>query len=303
MQLPTLFRKTFGDLSNPKLLAGYLVPFLTVAWFFGLILADSEFSGGTAPLAQQQGKLFAHFLWLSFFWGAGIPVLAITAVLGANTIAKEAQLGTLRILLSKPVSRWKVLLGSYAAVVAYAGLTALASLLLVGSVVVAMAGVSPEAVGGGIFGTLLGSVLFGTFAAAVVAAVGFALAVYTRNRLQTALGALVVPAFYFAFFPIRLLAESRYEDYGLYLLDVSYHFGNAFVYIQEAVGTDIGLRAQMELAIWTGVYEFPEEEPEGFPESLDVVGHVPQEVSVLLLAGIGVVALVVALYRFQQIDV
>jgi ABC-2 type transport system permease protein len=303
MRVLTIYRKTFGDLSNPKLLAGYLVPFLAVAWFFGLLLADAVFTNATAPLAQQEAKLTAQFLAVSFFWGAGIPVMALAAILCANTLATEAEQGTLRILLSKPVSRWKILLGTFVAVVVFAGLAALANLLLSASLIVGMADVTPAAIPEGIVATLPGTLLFALFGASVVTALGLALAVYTQNRLKTALGALVVPALYFVFWSIRALSTEAYEDYQLYFLDVNYHFGNAFVYLHEAVGTEFGIRTQLTLAPWTGVYERPAEEPETPPESLEVAGHVPMEVSVALLSVVAVVALVAAVYRFQQMDV
>ena len=112
-----------------------------------------------------------------------------------------------------------------------------------------------------------------------------------------------MPALYFAFIAVRIFASEMYEDYALYLLDVNYHFGHVFVAIHDAVGVEPGIQAQLNLASLTGVYAVPEEEPETVPESLELVEHVPLEVSVLLLALLGVGALAVSLYRFQRMDV
>lgn len=302
----TVFWKTFADLSSPKLLAGYFVPFLSVAWFLGLVFAENEIAADTAPLAQQETELFASFAVVSYFWAAGIPVLALAAVLCANTIAKEAELGTLRILLSKPVSRWAVFLGAFAAVVAYSVLVALTSLLASAVLLVVMSDVAPAAISAGVFGAMAGNLAFALLGGSVVAAVGLSLAVVTRNRLRTALGALVVPALYFAFLPIRIFSGDVYEDYHLYLLDVNYHFGNAFVFVHEAVGDEFGVKAQMMIAPWSGVYEMPESGASGeqpLTASLDTVGHVSMEASVLLLAVLAVGAFAAGLYRFQRMDV
>lgn len=303
MELPTIYGKTFADLSRPKLVAGYLVPFLAVAWFFGLALSENDLAEPGTTVAEQEAALYAAFMPVAFFWAVGIPVLVVAGILSANTLAREAERGSLRMLLSKPVSRWKFLLGTYASVVTYTGLVALANVLLAASLLVEMSDVSPAAVEGGIVEPLAGNLLFALFGACVVAAVGLCLAVFTRNRLQTALGALVVPALYFAFFPIRLLSGAVYDDYALYLLDVNYHFGNAFVYVHEAVGGEFDVRTQAGLAIWTGVYELPEEGAEELPASLEPVGNVSMEASVALLALLAVACLAAALYRFQRMDV
>jgi ABC-type transport system involved in multi-copper enzyme maturation permease subunit len=302
----TVLGKTFADLSSPKLLAGYFVPFLTVAWFLGLVFADAEISGGTAPLAQQETELFASFAVISYFWAAGIPVLALGAVLCANAIAKEAERGTLRILLSKPVSRWEVFLGTFAAVVAYSVLVSLTSLLLSAVLLVVMSDVDPAVIPEGVFAAMPGNLAFALLGSSVVTAVGLSLAVFTRRRLRTALGALVLPALYFAFLPIRIFSGDTYEDYHLYLLDVNYHFGNAFVFVHEAVGDEFGVKAQTMISIWSGVYEMPEsganaEQP--LTASLDPVGHVSMEASFLLLALLAVGTVAAGLYRFERMDV
>lgn len=302
----TVFRKTFADLSSPKLLTGFFVPFVSIAWFFGLALAENEISGAAAPLARQETELFASFAVISYFWAAGIPVLALGAVLCANTIAKEAEQGTLRILLSKPVRRWEVFLGTFAAVVAYSVLVTLTSLLLSAVLLVVMGDVGAAAISEGVFAAMPGNLAFALLGASVVTAVGLSLAVFTRNRLRTALGALVVPALYFAFLPVRLFSGGMYEDYHLYLLDVNYHFGNAFVFVHEAVGDEFGVRTQMMIAPWSGVYEMPESganTDQPLTASLDAVGHVPMEVSVLLLALLAVGTFAAGLYRFERMDV
>lgn len=303
MELPTIYGKTFADLSKPKLIAGYLVPFLSVAWFFGLALSENDLEDAGATVAEQEAALFSAFMPVAFFWAVGIPVLVVAAILSANTLGKEAERGSLRMLLSKPVSRWKFLIGTFGAIVTYTGLVALANVLLAAAVVVRMSGVSAAAVEHAVFDPLVGHLVYALFGACVVASVGICLAVFTKNRLQTALGALVVPALYFAFFPIRILSGAVYDDYALYLLDVNYHFGNAFVYIHETVGGEFDVETQVALAVWTGVYELPEGDAEQLPESLDPVGNVSMEGSVALLALLAVGCLVAALYRFHRMDV
>lgn len=298
----TISRKTVADLSNPKILAAYFVPFLVLNGMLALGAANDFEAGMT--LAQQEAIISTNFAFMTFILILGFPFLALVAVFGANTLAKEAEAGTLRILLSKPTRRWKILLATFAAIVTYSFLIALASLLVVAVMLYVWSGAHPAALSAGIFAWLPGSLLYALFGASVVAALALALAVWTGDRLKTVLGALSVAALHFGFIAVRVFAGAeRYEDYFLYLFDVNYHFGHAFVFVHRLVGDGFDVETQVTLAGPSGVYEAPAEQSDGLPESLDLVEHVSMELSVFLLALVAVVAFVLALRRFQRMDV
>ncbi len=308
MRVPTIFRKTFADFSNPKLLVAYFLPFLAIGGFLALGFANNLPDDIAAlPLAQQEALLFDTYAALSFFWGVGIPLLVVGAILSANTLALEAERGTLRILLSKPIRRWEVVVGTFLAILAFSLLMALASMLLVGVALYLLSEASAAAIGGGIFALVPGNLVFAVFVSIVAAGLGTALAVLTQNRLRTALGGVVLPVLYFAFLPIRALGGPSYEEYYLYIVDVSYHFGHAFVLAHEAVGSGFTPETQASLAIWTGVYDpkRPLVDPllGGMPTSLDPVGYVPPVASLvgLLVVSLGLFGF--ALYRFEHMDV
>lgn len=303
MRAQTVFGKTLADAASPKLLVAYTLPFLTITGFLALALGENEFTEGAVALATQETELFSSFLVITFVLAAGIPFLALTAVLAATTLGNETETGALRILLSKPVRRSEVFVGTFVAVVAYSGLVALASLLVSGILLVEFSGVSTAAISEGIVAAMPGNVAFALFGACVVTALGLMLAVVTQDKLRTALGALTVPTLYFAFLPVRLFSVSFYEDYFFYLFDVNYHFGNAFVFFHETFGGDLPVEAQAVLSPWTGVYDIPSGEMEELPASLDTVGHVPMEASVVLLALLAVGSLALGIYRFERMDV
>lgn len=298
-----ILRKTFADFSKPLVLVGYFAVFLGVLFFLALGFANDQAENvATLPLAQQEAMLREAFLPLAFLWGAGIPILLLGAVLGASSLAKEAEHGTLRILLSKPVRRWEVLLGTAGAIVAFLLLVGLASLLTTGLALYEFSGISAAALRGGVFDVLPASLAFTLLVAVVVASVGVALGVFTANRLRTGLGALVLPALYFVFFPVRALSSGIYEDYHLYLVDVNYHFGNAFVVIHETVGGGLDAEAQAALAVFTGVYDAEQAGAEELPASLDYVGHVPPTASLAALLLGSLALFLLAGYRFQRMD-
>jgi ABC-2 type transport system permease protein len=308
MRVSVIFRKTFADFSSPRLLAAYFVPFLAVGGFLAFGFAGNLPDNLAAmPLRHQERQLLDIFASLSFFWGVGIPLLTIGSVLSANTLALEAETGTLRILLSKPIRRWEVALGTFLAIVAFAVLVGLASQLLIAACLYFFSGASPAAIGGGLLALVPGNLAFAGLVAVVTAGVGTGLAVLTRNRLRTALGGIVLPIFYFAFILVRQFSGVFYEDYFLYLVDVSYHFGNAFVLIHEAVGSGFTPQTQAALAIWSGVYDPPQPLTNpllgGMPPSLDPVGYLPQVVSLLLLLAVSLGLFGYAVYRFERMDV
>lgn len=302
MGLLTVYRKTVADLASPKVLAAYFVPFLVLNGMLALG-SRNDFEAGMT-LAQQEATMSTSFAFLSYFLTLGFPFLALVAVFGANTLAKEAEAGTLRILLSKPTRRWKILFATFAAIVTYSLLVALASLLVVAVMLYVFGGAHPATLSAGIFAWLPGSLLYALFGASVVCSLALALAAWTGDRLKTVLGALSIAALHFGFMPARVFAgEERYEDYFLYLFDVNYHFGQAFVFLHRLVGDGFDVETQAQLALPSGVYEPPAEQSDGLPESLDLVEHVSMELSVFLLALVAVVAFVLALRRFQRMDV
>jgi len=302
MGLRAVYAKTLADLSNPKVLVGFYAPYLVVSGMMALGMSNNEFEG-VRSVAQQEATLASSFLIIAFFLGVGFPFLALVAVLTANTLAREAELGTLRIVLSKPTPRWRVLVATYAAVVSFSALVALASLLLPTVGLYVWSGADAAALSGGVFRWVAPSVAYGVFGAAFVAAVAMAFAVRTEDRLKTTLGAFLIPALHFGFLPIRIMADGLYEDFSLFVIDVNYHFGHAFVLAHELLGTEPGPTAQRQLVELTGVYEAPAGGAPDTGKSLALVEHVPRELSVLLLVGVGAASLAAALYRFRRMDV
>jgi ABC-2 type transport system permease protein len=299
-----IYRKTVGDLSEPKSILTYLVVFLAVLFFLTLGFANNEIPDAVAslPPAEQELELLTAYVPLVWLWGAGIGLLAAGSLFVALTLATEAERGTLDLLLSKPVRRWEVLLATFLAGVSFLFAVAVASLLLVAVVVFRMGGFSAAALGGGVFDVLPATLLYALVVCALVNAVGMAASVLTRNRLQTAALTAVLPVLFFALFVARLFPGDLYEDYFLYAIDVGYHLGNVYALFLDSVGGPIPVELQSQLGFWAGVYEVPggQGELEG---SLDLVGHVDPAVSLALCLLLIVGSLVGSLVRFQRLDV
>jgi ABC-type transport system involved in multi-copper enzyme maturation permease subunit len=306
-----IVRKSMRDFSRPLWLAGFFVLYLPVTYLLSLGLAGTAAGDvedlSTLPLHVQEEALLQAYAGVSFVWAVGIPMMVLTAVLAASAIATETERGTIEILLSKPIQRWEVLLGKFVAIVLFTLLAMVSGLLVAAAMVFYHSGASAAAIAGGIGTAVVGNVAYALLVALVVGAIGTAAAVASGSRLRTALVALLVPALFFAFIFVRAVGGDLYEDYLLYLLDVNYHFGNAFVFVHEAVGTGFSPPTQLFLEPVTGVYDGAGAGVDplvgGMPPSVPLAGYVPPVASLGLLCGLAVALLVAGVYRFQRIDI
>jgi len=298
-----IYRKMLGDLSDPKSLVAYLLGFLGVLFFLTLGFTN-EIPDAVAslPLGEQELALLEVYAPLGWLFAVGIGLLVAGALFVALTLATEAERGTLDLVLSKPVSRWEVLLATFLANVTFLVGLGIASLLLAAVVLYQMGGFSTAALGGGVFGVFPAFFLYTLVIAAFINAVGMAASVLTRNRLQTAALTGVVPVLFFGLFVARVFPGSVYENYSLYLFDVSYHFGNVFTVIYEAVVGQIPTAVQPRFGFWMGVYEVPDD-PSAVDGSLELVGYVDPIVSLGLCLFLTVGLLGVALVKFQRLDI
>lgn len=299
-----VYRKTLGDLSGPKLILTYLLVFLGVLFFLSLGFTNNEIpeSIATLPLVEQELALLQAYGPLSWLWGTGIGLLAAGSLFVALTLATEAERGTLDMLLSKPVRRWEILLAVFLANVTFLFALGVASTLLVAVVLFQMGGFSAAALDGGVFAVLPATFLYTLLVCALVTAVGLAASVLTRSRLQTAVITALLPVLFFVMFVVRVFPGDIYEDYSLYMIDVSYHLGNVYTLLLDTIGDPIPVEVQARFGFWMGVYEVPEEQVT-VRESLDLVGYVDPTVSLALCLALTVGLLTVALVRFQRLDV
>jgi ABC-2 type transport system permease protein len=298
-----IYRKTLGDLSDPKSLVTYLVAFTVVLFFLSLgFMYEVPAEVATLPLTEQEVELLAVYTSLSWFWGVGLGLLTAGSLFVALTLATEAERGTLDLVLSKPVRRWTVLLAVLLANVTFLFVVGVAGLLLSVVALYEMGGFSAAALGRGVFDVLPAMLVYTLAICVLVATVGMASSVVTRNRLQTAALTAVIPVLFFAMFVARAFPGSIYEDYSLYLIDMSYHLGNVYVLLLDTIGDPLPVEVQAQLGFWTGVYELPAEQ-ESLPESLELIGYVDPAVSLALYLALVVGSLAFALVRFQRLDI
>jgi ABC-type transport system involved in multi-copper enzyme maturation permease subunit len=303
-------RKAMRDFASLKLLLAYFVPFGAVTYLFANGMTSAAAPDlATLPLRVQEQVLTASFVQIAFIWSTTFPVMVLVAVLVGNSIAKEAQRGTLRILLSKPVRRRQVLLGKVGAIVLFAFVLTVTNLLVTGAAVFYHADAAPEALGASVFPLLPGALLFGLVVCLALTAFGALIATVTGNRLHTLLATLLIPALFFGFLVGRAMTAGTgvYEDYALYLVDVSYHFGNLYVAALQANGVEFSPFTQAKLGTVTGVFDVSEWGPDPLVGDLSgtvpLVEHVPMALSVGVIGGLCVVLLWSSVAYFERKDI
>jgi ABC-2 type transport system permease protein len=305
MRVTVIVKKTVGDLLEPKWIGAYLVGYAAVAWFFALALTNNEIAENVSelPLAQQELQLLASYVTVSWIWGVGIPILVLGAVFGANSLAKEAETGTLRMLLSKPIRRWEVLVGVFVGNVLSLFLVGIASMLLMAVALYQQSGTAAAALNGGVFAILPENVLLLGFVSVLVSALGVAVSVVTQSRLQTVLGGLSLSVSFFTLWLVRLINRPLYEEYRLYLLDMSYHLGNVYALVHATVGESLSTEVKLVFGNLSGLYDLEGAGSNGPPESVELAGYVDPIVSLAGLSVLAVGLLAVAIYRFEQLDI
>lgn len=298
-----VYRKTVGDLSDPKTVIAYLLGFAAVLWFLSLgFTNDLPDAMASLPVEEQVIELQSVYLAMSWFWAVGLALLTAGAVFVALTIATEAERGTLDLVLSKPVPRWKVLGAVFVATLTYLFALAVASVLLAAVALYQMGGFSAAALGGGVFDVLPATLLFALVVTALISAIGTLAGVLTRSRLQTAAVTAVAPVLFLGLFVARVFPGTIYDDYYLWVVDVGYHLGNVYVLLLETMGGSIPPEVQATVGFWTGVYELPSEGRSG-GESLDLIGHVDPWLSLALCLALTAGLLALATAKFQRLEV
>ena len=308
MSLLLFVRKTLGDCARPRLLIAFLVPYLGIAVLLATLLGGTGPDNlGSAPLFTQEQALIELYSQLSFVWLVTFPLLFV-AVLAAIVVAGEAEQGTLRILLSKPVRRWELLVGKFLGITIFGVLSIVAG-LFVGAVSLWFAtGASPMALGDSVLALLPGTVVYGLLVTVFVAALGSFVGVYTGSQLKTMLVAALVPVLFFVSVFLNFLPiEEIYERYYLYVPDVSYHFGNLYVFVQGMLGPEFTPETQTAFATVSGIYDtgsaWHDPLVGGIVGSVPLAGHVPPAVSGAVVLLFGIALIVGALLWFERMDI
>jgi ABC-type transport system involved in multi-copper enzyme maturation permease subunit len=303
-----VMEQTVKELMGLKRLALVITAGLIPAIFFGAVVWRESFRSGAMSLEMQTHTFVGYFLIFSFIWIAGFYIAYMIITTGMDFVSKEAEEGTLLLMVSKPIGRFQFILGKFLALLVTTLLIEL--VVLFGSILIfwALLGLEPESVRalvGLVFWIFLYSVLIAILFDALTIAIS---TLFKGKVIKTVLTMLLVMLVFGVGPILRMVWPTAYENYHLYYIDPGYHLGNAYVSASEqAISGRMTPQSQAYLGIFTGTYKAGMEElvlamftgsSESFdpdihamPPSLEQTDYLNPLVSVLLCLVVSAVAL------------
>lgn len=305
-------RKTFVELTGWQRVLGFILAGLSLP-----VLGATSWSRsfGSFSVEMQTYHVVSNFVTMSVVWIAGLVLAFFVATSGAASIAREASEGSLLVLVAKPLARRNMIMGKLIAIVISALLLVSVTILLFALILwlilpitrqtlLVVLSAIPWLLGYSIlvislFGSIsvaISALIRGQVAAMVVATAVVA-AVLLAGSASHAVG----------------LADATYASWHLYLLDGSYHLGNAFAPALPHLtgGYLLPVSQLQELNGLTGIfvggrsavvaYDNPVLGGTAYPGQLARL--VSPSVSVMILMAVSLLALLLAVRRFERTDV
>jgi ABC-type transport system involved in multi-copper enzyme maturation permease subunit len=248
-----IIKKTFFDIYSLK-------KFIIIIIFFSFIPIISFF----LPTAVNFGLISSHHAatiigfaiipWaFMFFLGSFYAV--IIGLSGSSLIAEEISSGTMLILVSKPISRIKIFLGKYLAVILYGMLISFISIFTIGWLgVLIKSGNIDHFIS--LLPFLTALYLYSLFILFLFTSITMALSSIFKKSRNVSIIILVLVIFaYLGFFIIRTIVGQFYVTFQLYHFDLGYHLGNVFIlFIESLNAIPPSASWQLVFATFTGVY-------------------------------------------------
>lgn len=311
MRIQTVLRKAMEDFTDLKFLGPFLVGFFLLGLAFTGGFSSGLPSGlSNLPLAIQERELITIFAQLSFLWYAGIPIMVLIGIITANQIAKEEEEGSLRILLSKPIRRWEVILGKFLAIMVFSFLIVLIGLSFGSVLFFHISGASPTALGGSVISLMPTNLVYALFLSFFISSVATGISVLTGSRLKTAMAVVTIFALlFFGFIIIRMGTEAMgiYQSYGIYSADINYNLGNSYIFVHNSLGGEFAPPTQSSLSAIMGTFDASGADVDplvgGMPTSLPEKGYIPPAVSFfgILVMSVGVLFATVSYFERKDI--
>ena len=249
------------------------------------------------PLSGEQ-----HLVQLLGFvtWYYNFAIMFPIIIIGSTgpLISEELRSGTLLFLVSKPITRTKIILSKFIALLVFGTIVIILSLSII--CLIAIIKYSFVDIGSylGIF-FLYGLIIMLFFGGITI---GFS-SIFSRPRNVLLLPlALVIFSFLvmMMFKPLLLFAaDNWYEKYLMYNFDIGYHFSNIFLWIGESFDPEI--LDYFAMIFW--MFGITKMEYDGWEVNYVKTNYYPPMVSFLFLIGIAGILITIGVFSLKKRDI
>ncbi len=228
-----IIRKTFFDICSLKKLIITIIAMLFLPLIFIFMPTGIDF--GLISSHHAATIIGIALLFPAFFWTLGIAYTSIIGTSGSHLIAEEVSSGTMLILVSKPISRIKIFLGKYLAVIFFGMLISFISIFTIGwSGVLIKSGNIDHFISLVPFLTAL--YLYSVFIVFLFTSITMAFSsIFKKSRTASMIVLILIIFSFLAFMIIRTLTGALYGTFQIYHFDLGYHLGNVFVLFIETL--------------------------------------------------------------------
>lgn len=295
--LLTVFKKTlFIDLFNrwKFIFAIFFMIILPVVW---LLPQDAAILNDQSSLNEILGMVHIFFTYMTV-----LPFLLIYS--SASLISEEIKMGTMLLLVSKPISRGEIMWGKYIALLFY---NLIISVLSLGIVCLTAFLKHPFY---DIIPFFWTQFLFSLIIIAFFGTLTMGLSMVFRNAKTTAVIPLMLMlVMTFLFFIVRpflmmptLNGDIYYEAFQVYNYDLGYHFMNIYVWLYETLISQPPEGMIWWLVAW-GIYTI--EYDELFPEFefYTKTHYQPPHISLLIILIFTIIILLIGFIIYKRRDI
>lgn len=226
-----LIEETFCELFSPIKFSLSLIIMLV----YPIIIISSPLSIDFSSISNQHASsiIAVALAFPVFFWTFGIIFTSIIGIFGAPLIAEEIDSGTMLILVSKPINRYKIFLGKYIALFLYGILLSLSAIFLLGWI-------SIFRYSGNIYHFveilpfLFSLFLYTTVLSFIFVSITLALSsIFKKSKNATLVVIFLVILSFLGFSTIIELIHYNYEKFQIYHFNLGYHLGNMYILFIE----------------------------------------------------------------------
>lgn len=242
-----IFNKTYSKMFTYVTLPIVIV----ISAFAGKLLAGdySDVIARTPTFTYLSQRLAVMYCMLTFVLIAGLCIWMIVANTSSGLFANELHEGTLRLLLSKPVSRHELVIGKIGGMLAGAMTYLVISLLTMIGIFTLLAHPDQDILVYLLKYTVV-FLFYGAFVILIAGAIGSFLSTCFKKKVPALLILTLIGFLIFGIIPIaRTITQSLgvYDKMYLYLFDLNYQFGLIFNSFTQILGQLSSSSSQIEL--------------------------------------------------------